>query len=254
MTKTLEAVLPFRSADAHRLSNLRAVLCHIRLLLPAIKITVVEQATVPTSESLLNEVTAQHITFEDDGPFNKSKLINIGVSNVAADIVLVCDADMILSKESLFRSIDAVSTQVDFVRPFSSLIDLDEQQTSVYNTTGSLPSEPKDDESNDRSHLNERLCLAGGAFLIRKSIFDKVSGFDERFLGWGGEDDAFSMKVRNETNRAVIARDSLAWHLWHPRAEVANSTNYQENHKLVIETRRELRRAGEVAGTHDIKS
>jgi hypothetical protein len=49
--------------------------------------------------------------------------------------------------------------------------------------------------------------------VVPRPLWDAVGGFDERFEGWGGEDDAFHAACR-----ALCGTERLrgvAWHLWH---------------------------------------
>lgn len=60
-----------------------------------------------------------------------------------------------------------------------------------------------------------------GITIIPRDLFDKVGGFDERFVGWGWEDQAFwaaCCALGNGYDRV----DGHAFHLWHPRTRADN--------------------------------
>ena len=112
-----------------------------------------------------------------------------------------------------------------------------------YLSYGELPNTPKPGQTLNRVHLGEQLCIAGGSFLISRNLFDEVGGFDERFLGWGGEDDAFSLRVNSASNKVALLKQSLAWHLWHPRLAAQDNPHYQNNRKLLRQTQIEIRQS-----------
>lgn len=58
-----------------------------------------------------------------------------------------------------------------------------------------------------------------GCLILSHKAFDRVSGFDRRFQGWGSEDFAFLAAM--DTLWGLHTRlDSDAIHLWHPHLEV----------------------------------
>jgi len=59
--------------------------------------------------------------------------------------------------------------------------------------------------------------LAGGNFAVWQSDFRRVNGFDERFRGWGQEDDDLGLRLRASGVRleSILHRTS-SLHVWHP--------------------------------------
>jgi GT2 family glycosyltransferase len=59
--------------------------------------------------------------------------------------------------------------------------------------------------------------LIGCHIAVWRSDFEQVNGFDERFIGWGCEDDDFAHRLRMSgiRIRSVLGRIRL-YHLWHP--------------------------------------
>lgn len=73
--------------------------------------------------------------------------------------------------------------------------------------------------------LDGHLTLAGqvileqplGIVAVSRSLLNEVGGFDERFVGWGGEDRAFQFAC--DTLAGPGERiDAMSYHLWHPSA------------------------------------
>ena len=59
--------------------------------------------------------------------------------------------------------------------------------------------------------------LAGGNFSVWRDDFARVNGFDERFVGWGQEDDDLGLRLRAAGVRLESILDATAsLHVWHP--------------------------------------
>jgi cellulose synthase/poly-beta-1,6-N-acetylglucosamine synthase-like glycosyltransferase len=86
-----------------------------------------------------------------------------------------------------------------------------------------------------RAAIGENLVLCGGAFAMRRDAFVGLGGWDERFLGWGGEDDALSYKLQRRRLSTVELDESAALHLWHPRppARTLGQPHYRANQALL---------------------
>lgn len=71
-----------------------------------------------------------------------------------------------------------------------------------------------------------------GCYAVPRSLWNAVGGFDERFLGWGGEDLAF-MKACGALG-GVDRVPGTIHHLWHPRsrAEQEEQPHYAANWAL----------------------
>jgi GT2 family glycosyltransferase len=62
-------------------------------------------------------------------------------------------------------------------------------------------------------------AFRGGDFALARADFERVNGFDEKFVGWGCEDDDFGRRLRAASLRAIsILNRTCAYHLWHPPA------------------------------------
>jgi predicted glycosyltransferase involved in capsule biosynthesis len=231
----LSIIIPFRATDEFRLANLRKVVDFLKLQLPQADFVIFEQDTQTKLEAQLPLSNSCLHLYADGGAFNKSKLINLAVQRAASDILLISDADIVVSHEGLHRSIDAVRKELHFVRPFENLVDLDLEQSQAFLREKSLPTEVGKAKQSNRRQYGEALCLAGGVFVIRKSTYLELGGFDERFLGWGGEDNAFSELVTHQVSKSAVLKDGVAWHLWHPREDTRQSAHYQRNRELLKE-------------------
>lgn len=59
--------------------------------------------------------------------------------------------------------------------------------------------------------------LTGGDFGVWRSDFERVNGFDERFIGWGQEDDDLGLRLRSAGVKLESVLDrTCSLHVWHP--------------------------------------
>jgi glycosyltransferase involved in cell wall biosynthesis len=66
--------------------------------------------------------------------------------------------------------------------------------------------------------------LAGGNFGVWRRDFEMVNGFDERFVGWGQEDDDLGLRLRAAGIQLVsIVGHTFSLHVWHPTDGSATS-------------------------------
>ncbi len=226
--------------SGHRRRNLETVLTWLQTIAPPLQldVIVVEQSSVPTlTPDILSGARALHVY--NAGPFNKSWGLNIAARYTSAPTLFFGDADMILP-EGLQAGADLLAQSIEVVKPYDRLIDLTDAQTLALDD-GELPlAQLQARGSADRSHLGEHLVLAGGIFAIRASTFARMGGFDERFVGWGGEDNAMTLKIQR-LRPSVVQLEATALHLHHPR-DPATMTAHQHyaNNVALLEQYQQL--------------
>lgn len=63
----------------------------------------------------------------------------------------------------------------------------------------------------------------GGHFSAFKGEIERINGYDENYVGWGGEDQDFALRMVLSGVRGLSAiREARTLHLWHPR-EMGNA-------------------------------
>ena len=156
--------------------------------------------------------------------------MNVGFQLTDAPGVGFGDADLIVPLPDLQKSIDGVAAgHFDAVKPFDRIVDLSEPETVVVRAGESLPERSSEVESNKRGH-GEYLPFCGGLFFVTRELFTRAGGYDERFTGWGGEDDALSVKFARLGARLGISTERTCYHLWHERgAERYTHAGYRAN-------------------------
>lgn len=209
-------LVTFRDRDGTRRPLLDGVLDWLSTM-PSLQVIVVEQDDAPRLDAGAMPGNARHVFAFNDGPFNKSWGLNVAARLACHDLLILGDADMLMTGETLSRSLVACAERFDAVNPYERLIDLDDDQTRAC-LAGTLDLESTGSGARrDRVHDGEQLCFCGGICVFRRNVYFALGGMDERFFGWGGEDDAMSINLRRHTDRLAVQRGAVAYHLWHPR-------------------------------------
>jgi len=100
-----------------------------------------------------------------------------------------------------------------FVRPFTAYYVLDEQATERFMATGRRP-------SIGARRLGSHVY--GGIHVVSRKLWDESGGYDERFLGWGGEDAAYQYAC--QTIRGYRRLPGEVFHLYHAMQQRDPST------------------------------
>ncbi|HEX9167923.1 MAG TPA: galactosyltransferase-related protein, partial [Roseiarcus sp.] len=185
------------------------------------------------------------------GPFNKSWGFNVGVRASKSSVLAFGDADVLC--RGLPAAVAAVRSGAPVVRAFSQALDLDETDSDILRADLSCLGDPSFGmAAPDRAQSGEIMPLCGGLVLFQRQLLTRLGGWDERFLGWGGEDDAMDIKVHRIGARGVMLKGSPGFHLAHRRAgaSIAADPHYRNNVALPQQLRSmpddALRRVSEV--------
>lgn len=231
-------IMTWRGAgDPARRANLDTVLQWLGLLRPA-EIIVVEQDVAPSLTGLPAVAGLRVVFAYNPGPFNKSWGFNVGVRMSSGSVLAFGDADVVCG--SLPAAVMQCRAGSPVVRAFRGINDLTEAESEMLRGDLSCISDPTFvQRPPDRAALGEVPPVCGALVLFRREFFTLLGGWDERFLGWGGEDDAMDIKVRRAQIQPAIMNTTDGFHLHHLRsnAGIAQSPDYRNNLALLTQLR-----------------
>ncbi|MEV0280835.1 galactosyltransferase-related protein [Streptomyces sp. NPDC050610] len=218
----LLVVVPFRDGDAgRRTRNLLSCLLALgdqTLDADRYAVTVVEADDRPRWRDVIAPHANHYVHAPNGGLFNKSWTMNVGVTNTPGDPRYVCmlDADVLLDRDFLERNLERIATGEHAAHlPYhrGGLLALDDHSSdrALLRRLGEGHASP------DPRELRGQLLLAapGASVWADAGLYHRIGGFDERFAGWGGEDDDFVERLSRHGD--FVRFDDTVMHLNHPR-------------------------------------
>lgn len=156
-------------------------------------------------------------------PWNKGKAINEGVRKARSDKLVIVDADTIILPEQLKKALDN-----DWAIPFTIVNNLTKCATKSVLTT---PAESTMWAALPTDKVRESFMYAGGVWVISREVFESAGGIDERFEGWGGEDESTvrSLDVMFRRHEKI---EGEIYHLWHPSSSSPETFKQTNNYQL----------------------
>jgi hypothetical protein len=216
-------VVPFRDrGPGRRLRNLLACLLALRhQSVPdsSYRVMVVETDDTPRWREVITPYTDHYLFAPKSGSFNKSWAVNVGVVNAprTPEIVCVLDADALADREFIARNADR------FLYPgtmghlsYRDMWCLDEASTCEAIEERLWQRAPEADADRLRAFVLRR--PPGCCVWVRTSAFLRIGGMDERFEGWGGEDNDFAYRM--DTHSAFDHYHDPLLHMYHPSSAV----------------------------------
>ena len=246
-------MITYREGDGpERGDNLRAVLGWL-CGFPGVEVIVVEQDTVPRFTPEETPALFRHLFAYNPGPFNKSWGFNVAFRHASSAILAFGDGDVIVPGEQMAQALDACARAYAAVNPYRRIVDLTPEESSVVRQ-GAFDFSPAraPQSAPNREGIGEKVVFCGGVFAVRRDAFVHLGGWDERFRGWGGEDDALSYLVQRARVPAIELDVRTALHLWHPRTheQTFGQPDYAANRQRLAEYRdysdEQLRRLAEI--------
>ena len=201
-------IYTFYSTDPCRLRNFTASIEQLKNVDPEADICVVEQNGL----TAIPAVTFHHRVDIEDTLFHKTGLLNFAVNNHPEYThYVMIDADSWIDA-GVVDNIHNHCNDAPLVFPY---------ETCVYLTEAQTRRKCRHDVVDIPIRYNSNIPITRQTGLINcfsKETYDKVGGFDEEFVGWGAEDDAFVFKIRRVTGkRELRCKGGTVLHLWHKK-------------------------------------
>ncbi|KAA9019494.1 galactosyltransferase-related protein [Niallia endozanthoxylica] len=177
------------------------------------------QNVIPEAEICIGE--------NDDKIFNRCKAINAAAEKASRNVFVLADADVIYDPDLLVESVLSLQ-KAPWVIPFNRILDISQKKTEEILKIE--PSWPLSLTNENYSEFKIDKLFAGKLNVLSREAFEKVGGYDEQFLGWGCEDDAFLLAM-NTLSGQFINMNRPIYHFWHPFVGADNNPYYRKNLK-----------------------
>lgn len=202
------------------------------------------------------EMVIKHIKHEDLG-FRKARILNEAVKNSQGDILIFSDQDLIFGQDYVeemakvekryFKMGRAANTEEEEARKIRTQLESEVNYKEIImgvpkKYKESVKSEQKSDEKRrllQRLKLKKRgIKLVGMSYSLRKEDYMAINGYDEKYFGWGYEDDDFGNRLTaHKVKGEVLYTKEILLHLWHKesgsKGKNLNEKYYRERKKSV---------------------
>ncbi len=216
-------IIPFRDTELG--GRTRNLLACLRALADqdfparAVRVVVVETDTRPRVRDLVRPLADRYLHGYKDGRFNKSWAVNLGLRDGsppgagAPELTCVLDADVLVERS--FLTVNAARFELghDAHLPYRDMLSLAAvaSDRAIRIRLDDRAARP------DLARLRGLLLreTPGACLWARTEALHRIGGFDERFEGWGGEDD--DVTGRLAAAGPLVRFDDPLLHLHHAR-------------------------------------
>lgn len=199
--KDVSYIIGYRQASADRKLGLQFVLNWLYKYLPDMEILLIEQDDTSKIDVILPPNCKKHFTY-NPGLYNRCWAFNVGVNLTDKKILAFADSDMFMDK-------------ADYISAFEACRDFQVINPNGQ-TTYNVINADADALTYEISEKRKLWTFAAGLIMMQREAFDQIGGWDERFEGWGGEDDAISHIIYNTLVNKTF--DFKMYHVDHARS------------------------------------
>jgi hypothetical protein len=143
--------------------------------------------------------------------------------------LVLADGDVIYNPALIDEAVHLLG-QHSWVIPFRDVVNLSQENTN--RLILSKPKWPLKTPLNDYYIDNYYERFAGKLMVMPRATYFAAGGYDERFVGWGGDDDAFVLALETLCG-PYLKLDREVIHLWHPRIYWDIAPNAEGNMELL---------------------
>lgn len=198
-------------AYRNRLDNLQTLINWLRAYgyhdSEKIDVILIEQSSAPEAMEICLSAGINYACIEDDGVFHKSKLLNFALNMSASEFVTPFDVDLVPMKGTLEEHLSLASlcrsSLIAGYRVMHSKSYLSESDVGKIDLSKCVIA-PEDYPTALHKQISTHECFGVLPFFDREKLLS-LGGWDERFCGWGAEDQDI---IERYSNSAALLRSS----------------------------------------------
>lgn len=214
MNPSLSVIIPVRNCSGLRLSNCLRSLRWQQVDAAELEIILSDCGSEPEHQRALDElaepVGARIVRTPAAGSWNRSRALNLGIRAARAEFLLCTDADMLFAENFVPAVLGAHRGSSHELMVHCQCHDLSSEAPERAWASADFPAL--------RAQASARPTRATGACQSAgRAFFERVRGYDERYLGWGYEDlDMTSRARRAGLEIRWVSEETSMLHQWHP--------------------------------------
>jgi len=226
----LSIIIHFRKDCDDREFNLKTILNYLSTNFKICDKTVVIDERIFSKENVLTDIkqlTDNVVYVVNEEEFRKSYCFNRGAETAKGNILCFWDVDILIEPKYIAEAYDKILNQkiYDHIYPFSGVfVDVKKPFFSEFISTFNFKKLNEQLTSQEIGFYNGNVHVAsnispGGCTMISREAFNKMGGYDERFIGWGFEDTDFRDRSK-KVNRVSYLSENVVWHLSHNSPDI----------------------------------
>jgi hypothetical protein len=183
------------------------------------QVTVVETDVEPQWRDMILPHCDHYVFAQRSGSFNKSWAVNVGVVNTGdgAEVLAVLDADVLCDRQFITRNVARFQVRgTGGHLTHRDMFCLDPAATSYAIRARVIDGQAELSMDRLRGFLLRR--PPGACVWTRAELYLRIGGMDERFEGWGGEDNDFAFRFDLEAPFDIYSDGLL--HMSHPPSSI----------------------------------
>ena len=168
---------------------------------------VVEQSAIADlQQTLPGWVRYFHQPVDDSELYNRSLAFNLGVEKARAENIILHDNDLLIPADYIDWHLKYLNMGYHLVNLKRYIFGLNKDDTDQLFSTNQIA------QSFSPMYVLQN-AKGGGSLVIKKSAYKRIGGFDNRFAGWGGEDNELWQRAQILNIYPYACLPLI--HLWH---------------------------------------
>lgn len=231
MNNTIKAslLIPYRQREAHLKTQLHWWLSgQNQELIRFFELLLIDVSETPSEsvQQTLQGTPIQYLHCESQGIFHKTRALNLGLKRARGEFVVPYDVDLIPVHDTLQHHLWMAERSPDLLitgyRLMFSQVSLDVNQIDAALEQATVA--PEDQPTALWKHLVRHEKFGVLPFFQRDQLLN-LGGWDEQFVGWGGEDQDMLERYLQAGYYLCRSPHLVYLHLFHPPG-----TNWAESH------------------------
>lgn len=224
---SVRVIVPIRCTNMPlRRRNLEVVLRQLGLSAfegkPEFSVWVIEHTHAPELHVWVRDQGWQYIHVYSESLMCKGACLNHGAAYATEDTLLLLDADCWFPPDWLAACVDYIDHQRELgtwpgvLLPYDRFCFLSPEASDKV-AAGAYPT---------AKFAHEACPSVGGAIFVDRTLWQRIHGADEGYVGWGAEDRDLAMRLQHAIAQPI---PRLAQPLWHLHHEEADRTHHAPN-------------------------
>jgi len=177
-------------------------------------------------------ISMRIVQYKFKGPFQRALMNNVGIRNARSDYIMTTDVDILLAKDFVKTLMKYVGEN-KFVASRTMYLK-SKQVKMIHNKKLNLYN---DFTSCHLGRVKKRTTI-GGCECMHINGWNKVHGFNEKYIGWGSEDYDLYTRVGKAGIKRVWLPEKreqcMLFHQSHPKTDIKKDLEYQKSNKKIL--------------------